>query len=81
MEKIFGVFVLAAIGIATVLAQTPAASSAQSSSTTPGISDDRLYLDFAPEYVALLGMGIAFFLLFITVIVIICMTAKGGRRK
>jgi len=42
---------------------------------------DKLFLDFAPEYVALLGMGIAFFLLFITVIVIICMTAKARRGK
>jgi hypothetical protein len=42
---------------------------------------DKLFLDFDPEYVALLGMGIAFFLLFITVIVIICMTAKARRGK
>lgn len=42
---------------------------------------DKLYLDFAPEYVALLGMGIAFFLLFVTVIIIICMTAKARRGK
>jgi uncharacterized Tic20 family protein len=58
-------------------------STTQYYATTPGIvnySSLDTFLSFPPEYVALLGLGIAFLLLYVVVMIIICMTARGGRR-
>jgi len=37
------------------------------------------FLAFPPEYVALLGLGICFILLFIVVIIIICITGRANK--
>ena len=37
------------------------------------------FLSIPPEYAALIGLGICFFLLFVVVIVIICITGRGKK--
>jgi len=60
------------IGIQTVYTQ--------SINTTPKeVSRWDEFLTIPPEYVALIGLGICFFLLFVVVIILICITGRGKK--
>jgi len=65
---------------------TNSTTTTQYYATTPGLkivnfSQLDSFLTFPPEYVALLGLGLAFLLLYAIVMIIVCMTARGGRRE
>jgi hypothetical protein len=69
------------ISVASGQNTTTAATTTES--TTDEVKRSRFddFLAFPPEYVALLGLGIVFFLLFILVLIIICVTGRAGKGK